>query len=232
LAYVDGRWQLGIGDPTVVGWVTVGAYAGAAWLCWRARRAPASDSPLPLRFWILVATTMLLLAFNKQLDLQGWLTQFARDLALSQGWYRERRTVQLFFITWVVLAGLLAGGYLVQLARPLSAGRRIALVGIALVIVFVLVRAASFHHVDLVLTETALGLRWNGLLELSGIGCVAVGAWREARRPPAATAGRRRAQTARGAPRAVPTPPPPRRRAPPGDDRPVISPGDPRNRQR
>ncbi len=230
MAYVDGRWQLGTGDPTVVGWVTVGAYAGAAWLCWRARRTPTAASPMALRFWILVAATMLLLAFNKQLDLQGWLTQFARDLALAQGWYRERRAVQLLFIAWVVLAGLLAGGYLVQLARPLSPGRRIALAGIALVIVFVLVRAASFHHVDLMLTETALGLRWNGLLELSGIGCVAAGAWRETHRAPV-TAGRRRpAQTTTAATRPVPAPP--RRRAPPGDDRPVISPGDPRNRQR
>ncbi|HSV69784.1 MAG TPA: hypothetical protein VLI72_06695, partial [Methylibium sp.] len=198
MAYVDGRWQLGIGDPTVVGWLTVAAYAGAAWMCWRARRTPAATPASAARFWVLVAAVMLLLAFNKQLDLQGALTQFARDLALAEGWYRERRAVQLAFIGWVVLAGLMAGGYLVQLARPPSPGRGIALAGIALVIVFVLVRAASFHHVDLVLTETALGLRWNWILELSGIACVAAGALRESRRPAAAAPTR---------PRAAPSPP-------------------------
>ena len=32
----DGRWQLGIGDPTLVGWLTVIAYLVASALCLRA----------------------------------------------------------------------------------------------------------------------------------------------------------------------------------------------------
>lgn len=227
MAYVDGRWQVGIGDPTVVGWVTVVAYAGAVWLCWRARHAPDARSAVSQRFWVLLTVTLLLLGINKQLDLQGALTQFARDLALSGGWYRERRPVQLFFIGWVVLAGLLAGAYLVHLARPISPGRGLALAGMAMLIVFVLVRAASFHHVDLVLNETALGLRWSGLLELSGIAGTAAGAWREMRRPWRLPAWPR-SHVIRS-----PQPTPaesPRRRAARGDDRPVVSPGDPRNR--
>jgi hypothetical protein len=60
-------------------------------------------------------------------------------------------------------------------------------VGVAFVLVYVLTRASSFHHVDVFLASTAMGLRWNWILELSGIGAVTAGAWLEWR---GATLGR------------------------------------------
>ena len=41
---------------------------------------------------------------------------------------------------------------------------------------FVVIRAASFHHVDALLASRLGGLKWNWILELGGILIVAVGA--------------------------------------------------------
>ena len=58
---------------------------------------------------------------------------------------------------------------------------RLALIGTTIVLGFVLIRAASFHHVD-VLLKIGLGdFRLNHVLELTGIGFVGYAAWRSTR---------------------------------------------------
>lgn len=186
MATIDGHWHPGIGDPTPLGWFTVAAYAFAAWSCWRTasgvRDTPWGDfHPRAARFWLLLAVALGLMAVNKQLDAQTALTDIGRQLAVAQGWYAQRHKVQIVFVAAVALV---AGAGLAALwwaSRPLSTGRATAAVGLLLLIGFVMVRAASFHHVDAFLAESALGLRWNWILELGGIGVVAAGAWFESR---------------------------------------------------
>jgi hypothetical protein len=93
----DGRWEIGIGDPTPLGWITVAAYAAAAVLAWRNAGA-ARRTAVPHSFWIALTALMLALGINKQLDLQTWLSQAGRDLAIAQGWWEQRRAVQAVFI--------------------------------------------------------------------------------------------------------------------------------------
>ncbi len=147
----DGRWELGIGDPTVIGWSTVADYGTAMALCYlSSRRLP----PGPHRqFWFYMAVVMAILGLNKQLDLQTWFTQTGRDLALENGWYERRRLVQGIFIAWLVLVG------------------------------FVIVRATSFHHIDRMRGISLEGLRVNALLELTGIGLIALAALARLRAP-------------------------------------------------
>ena len=57
-------------------------------------------------------------------------------------------------------------------AAAISAQTVPAGAGAVFLVVFVVVRAASFHHVDILLRSEALGLRVNALLELSGIACI------------------------------------------------------------
>jgi hypothetical protein len=45
-----------------------------------------------------------------------------------------------------------------------------------MILAFVVIRASSFHHVDVLLASTLGGLRWNWILELSGIMVVGVSA--------------------------------------------------------
>ena len=70
----DGRWHLGIGDPSIWGWVTVGVYLLAVGCCYyqaNAHKLPKQKlSGQSRKFWWLLGAFLLLLAINKQLDLQ------------------------------------------------------------------------------------------------------------------------------------------------------------------
>ncbi len=168
-------WQPGIGDPSVMGWVTVAVYAAAALLAALvARRAPfpARSRGRERTFWILAALVLAFLAVNKELDLQSALTALGRCDARLQGWYDARRAVQESFI-WglIVAAAAVLLGLLVWLRRTWSR-TALPLFGLVFVAGFVLVRAVGFHHMDrLIDTRVILGdlpLRANWLLELPG----------------------------------------------------------------
>ena len=129
-----GAWSPGIGDPNVMGWITVVAYLTAAYLCfvvhrsWLASAGPAVKGriwgPVALALlgqrrrlaalpeavrmsalWKALAIGLLLLGINKQLDLQTALTEIGRILAAKQGWYERRQRVQIDFIIGVVWWG-------------------------------------------------------------------------------------------------------------------------------
>ena len=55
----------------------------------------------------------------------------------------------------------------------------LALLGTAAVLAFVLIRAASLHHIDRFIGQRILGLTWNWVLEMGGISLVLVASeWR------------------------------------------------------
>ena len=169
----DGRWHPGIGDPTAIGWITVAAYVAACVLCAVCAQR-SSRNEQQRRFWWVLAIVMLVLGINKQLDLQTWFTEVGRDMARAQGWYGVRQQVQVAFISTLAVLGLLSQFWLYRSLRDFGREARLAAVGLAFLAVFVVMRAASFHHAD-----TLLGLKlggWltvNALLELGGIGCIA-----------------------------------------------------------
>jgi len=181
-AIQGGRWRPGIGDPTVLGWVTVAAYLLAALGCGLAAwREPMLDDRRrtrrrPSRFWLVMAGLMLALGINKQLDLQSLVTQIGRDSARATGLYSERRELQLGFIIAVALvcASCLVG--FLWAARRTLKRRWPAIAGILFILGFVVIRAASFHHVDVFLGARLGGLKWNWILELGGIAVVAASA--------------------------------------------------------
>jgi len=172
-AIVGGEWRPAIGDPTFVGWLTVAAYFAAALICGlAARREPAPDGrarPGPTPFWLALTTLMILLGINKQLDLQSLLTVTARRILTASGLYAGRRTYQVAFIgavgaTCAVLLGISAWA-----SRRSLRHRGVAMVGMAFVLGYVAIRAASFHHVDALIGSRLGGLKWNWIFELGGI---------------------------------------------------------------
>lgn len=186
-----GRWRPGIGDPTVLGWVTVVAYLVASLASGlAARREPMPNGTArprgrPSRFWLVLSGLMLALGINKQLDLQSLLTQIGRDLAMAWGLYSGRRKLQLAFIALVVLVCVGAVVVLLWSARRTLGRRWPAIVGMMFILGFVIIRAASFHHIDAFL-GTRLGgrFKWNWILELGGIAVVAAAAFRILAAPP------------------------------------------------
>jgi len=174
------NWTPGIGDPTLGGWITVVLYFLAMVSCWvTARRCETKER----RIWAAISILFLGLGINKQLDLQSALTEFGRVLAYQEGWYDQRQAVQLAFI--VVVAAVCACAVITLLIwtylSPIPTW--LALSGTTLVIGFVLIRAASFHHIDRFIGNTVLGATWNWILEMGGISVVLLASyWRRKRR--------------------------------------------------
>jgi len=205
-----GAWSPGIGDPNVMGWVTVVAYLCAAYLCfavhrtWRAAAGPASKArtwgPVALALlgqrrrlaalpeavrmsalWNALALGLLLLGINKQLDLQTAITEIGRMIARDLDWISIRRTLQVYFILIILLFGLWILRSVVLLARGNARRLWPALAGTVFILVFVAIRALSFHHIDYLLGDDLGGFRLNWALELGGIGLIIFGAVRELR---------------------------------------------------
>jgi hypothetical protein len=101
-------------------------------------------------------------------------------IASGQGWYERRWIVQAFFVGLVTGSAVTTVIMLLVLLRRAPAPALLALLGTAFVLTFVVVRAASFHHVDVLIGRKLLGLRWNWILEIGGILIVLLAArWRE-----------------------------------------------------
>lgn len=170
----NGRYQAGIGDPTLLGWFTVAAYLLAAFLCFKQSDAVKKQAGEP-RFWLALAVILFLLGLNKQLDLQSWLTQSLRDAAHAHGWYHYRRKVQFVFIV-LLGAGMFIGLLSMRLFLANSWRHyKLVCVGIALLATFVLMRAASFHHFDILINANVLGVRLNVWIELTAILLIILG---------------------------------------------------------
>jgi hypothetical protein len=164
-------WTPGIGDPTIYGWVTVAAYALGTLCCWRASRlAPSSER----RFWLLLTLVLAFLCVNKQLDLQSLFTGFGRFEAKAHGWYDVRHKYQVAFIVILAVASVIAVLAMLMRASRARGAVRGAIVGLSFLLLFVLVRASSFHKVDWFINLHVRGIRANHLLELGGIGIVTV----------------------------------------------------------
>jgi len=170
-------WIPGIGDPTLGGWITVLLYVLASASSWgTARQINAEEER---RVWNSIAGLFVLLGINKQLDLQSAATEAGRVILGALGWYQQRQSLQLGFIILMALGCLVAAVALLRWARSAPVSTWLALIGVISVIGFVLIRAASFHHIDRLIGATFLGLRWNWILEMGGISMVLLSSlWR------------------------------------------------------
>lgn len=141
------------GDPTVAGWLITVGYAAVAILCaraaWTAQTRGLGDTAhrTDVVFWLALGAAIFALAVNKQLDLQSDVTAFAKGLAQRQGWYEERRTVQVAFIAMMFVGIVVGVAATVRFVRHVPREGGLALMGVACVAVFALLRAAQFNHV-------------------------------------------------------------------------------------
>ena len=176
---VDGQWRWGIGDPTVLGWFTVGAHLTASWLCWllasgsrhNQPQRPANRFPESI-LWYGLALSLVVLGLNKQLDLQTWLTSAGKEIAHAQGWYHQRRAVQGGFIICFLIIALVAMGALGWFWRQ----HWLTLLGVLLLLSHITIRAAAFNHVPTWIGGLLPGGHTAAWLELSGTACIGLSA--------------------------------------------------------
>jgi hypothetical protein len=171
-----------IGDPTFVGWLTTVLYFVTSISCWilaRKVELAGNHHSNERLAWLFIAVLFLALGTNKQLDLQTALTEAGRVIAHLQGWYEQRESVQTVFIGLVATICVITAFTLLIWMRRAPIPTWLALIGTILVLGFVLIRSASFHHIDRFIGESILGLRWNWLIEIGGISLVFIASqWR------------------------------------------------------
>lgn len=167
-ACIFDRWTPSIGDPHLMGWLTVVLYAVTALAAMGVLRGAGLVAGRARLFWWLVLAVMAFLAVNKQLDLQSALTALGRCIAQRDGWYDERRPVQIAFLVVLGVCALLA----LALGRRALRGdlRRngLALLGLCFVAGFVMMRAVGFHGFDAMIDMRPGGVRMNWILEWTG----------------------------------------------------------------
>lgn len=169
------EWQSAVAAADLADWITVAAYLFAAFTSNRASqiawmRRKDSDK----FFWQITAALLIFLGINELLDLQALLTSLGRAHAKAYGWYGEHRKVQYLFILALTFLAVLAGIATLLLTQQARISVRVALIGLGFIGVFVLMRAASFHHLDELLGKDAILFNWSFLLEFAGITVVAI----------------------------------------------------------
>ena len=169
-------------EPTIGRWLIQIIYILVSVSCWKTARKLALNHACALhehRVWQAIATLFVALCINKQLSLETALTEYGRNLAFSEGWYKQRQVVQLACIMLVTLSGIIAGIILLMWARNGPQSTLFALMGTTFVVAYLMLRAISFHPVDQFISGRILGLHWNLILQMSGIGVVLMASeWR------------------------------------------------------
>jgi hypothetical protein len=169
LGYLIGQWRPTIGDPDFMGWFTVGSYFVCAILSLIAAFGNRIADRRAASFWRMVGVLMILLGINKQLDLQSLFTEMGRQIARAQGWMDQRQIVQLWFIVAFGTAALASFFLFVRIKRDLFGRFKLAFTGLFFLLSFIVIRAAGFHHFDVMLGFRLFGAKMNWLLELTGI---------------------------------------------------------------
>jgi hypothetical protein len=164
-----------VGDPTVLGWTTFALYFIAVVLSFRAAKIFRSQNQAVVgQVWTWIASVLLVLGLNKQLDLQTWLIHFAGRIAKRERVYEYRRMWHaLFFVGLITVSLIVALRWSAKL-RVFARQVPMAAAGCASVTAYVVVRAASIDQVDRLLgfdLERTPGL-W--LLEAGGLMVVIV----------------------------------------------------------
>ena len=180
---IAGQWTPQIGDPDMTGWLTVLSYGATAclaltvWCGLKGRRGRV--------FWGVLVVLLAFLAVNKQLDLQTAMTAAGKCLARAQGWYDNRRVVQAVFIAALLATVCVSLSAAIRALRGRLSRNLLAVGGLAVLLAFVMVRAVSFHHFDILIGGTSLGVSNNFLFENAGLLLIAVNAVLLLRRPAA-----------------------------------------------
>lgn len=177
----EAHWHLEVGDPTVLGWITAVAYLAAAIgcaLCWRNRRQ-LIDGAGARRFamyWLVMAVVMLLLAFNKQLDLQKLIYITGRNLAIRQGWFDQRREVMRMVVLGVGIVGVLSVGVVLLAMNGLWSRLWLSVLGITLLAGFAVIRTGELLDLNHLTKAQLIGpVHLSHVIELLAITLVLLG---------------------------------------------------------
>lgn len=179
-------WNPGFGDlnpsgmALFVGYVLATVIAAVVVL---AGRFPRRSRARERTFWVMATLLLALLAVNKQLDLQVFVTGTGRCIARAEGWYEDRRLLQVEATLVLAVLGLAVILGAIWLLRGTLSRNLIPVIGLILVLTFVMMRVVSFHHLDAFLRTEFLSIRLHRIVEGLALLVVIWGAVRVLLRP-------------------------------------------------
>ena len=185
-AFGNQDWRNSIARADAADWLTVAAYLIAAILAILAARTELAAKHRERRFWTITAALMIFLGINELFDFQTVLTIIGRSWAQQQGWYEDRRLYQFEFIFALGVAAVAVGVAMLRMTRGAHRSVRVALLGLVFIGLFVLIRAASFHHFSELMGLGPDGFPIGSMQEMLGIVIVGAAAWSYRRRSGAA----------------------------------------------
>jgi phosphate/sulfate permease len=176
----------GIGQLSIVGWLTIILYFWAVFRCWIIVRelgwaADSIEKAKELRGWRSMMAAFFALGVSKQFNLQAALSETGRAIARFQGWYGQRQSAQLAFVLVMALLSLIAAIVLVRWVRNAPVSTWLALAASTMLIGYWVIRATSFHAFDRLVDDVRIGgIRLDSFLEIGGIVAVLVASyWRQ-----------------------------------------------------
>ena len=171
---VNGRWAPGIGDPTLLGWcITLGYFATAALSLRTMQRQQKKQSK---NFWAIVGILMLIMGFNKQLDLQTLIIQTGKDLSKACGIYDDKIKIQVAFILLFSICGFAATAGFFFLIGKQVLKFPFAIAGIILLVCYVIMRAGTMQQFEILPDRNIRQFQLNQLLEIVALGSICLGA--------------------------------------------------------
>ncbi len=160
------HWIALWGDPLVSGTVFMAAYLGAALLIFsNARHSIGRERTL----WQICGFLFLFQVVNTHLDSHALIFTVGRCLAHAQGWYEDRRLVQI--IAAIGLALILGLILLIAVVRFFySILRNLLLVlGVSIALGFTVLKGINLHGIEAYYAGQYGPFRGADLIELSGI---------------------------------------------------------------
>lgn len=155
---VEGRWQIGMVDPSPWTWAVVLAFLSAGVCC--TVRARKSQNRIA---WAMIAGLGFFLAMDKILDIQNGISQLGRDAVLNAGSYGGRRVIQA---TLLVLIAMITIVFVIFAWRHRKGTTPSMILAFATA-GFYIGRCLSFHNLDAILSiRLTSGPRLNTAIEL------------------------------------------------------------------
>ncbi|MCQ0971066.1 hypothetical protein MLD63_11595 [Paracoccus sp. TK19116] len=181
--------QAGPAHTSTLGWATVGAYATCAALAVIVLRLRGRSAGRT--FWRLVVVVSAALAVNEAIGAQWVVAALGECIARRDGWYGGRGGVQGALVAMIVVVAALLFTILIVAARRHLRGNWAAALGMLLLVDLAGLRMVSLHGLDRVLERPVAMISLAAMLEILGVGLIAVNALRHLTRPPSRRKRRR-----------------------------------------
>ena len=121
---------------------------------------------------------LVFLGVNKQLDFQTLLIVIGRAAACTEGWYDDRRIVQKLFVGALALALMGLVSWAMFRHVFFLRNHRLAAIGLGLVLIYALLRAAEIDHLELGASSKPADQPWLWIIEVAGVTLCILGAAR------------------------------------------------------